>query len=162
MALQHTLERHTVRTLMKLPGSALGRLAGLVEKVDRGRLDPRLRLLLALGDGRKGFHQLPLPKGRAFYAQMIDMLDVGHEAVAQVSDLCVPVVGGDILVRLYRPVAAPIPGPGHRLFPRRRFYHRFRRGIRPPVPLSGQPYRRGNSQCGLPVGTGACGAHRRG
>ncbi|MFT0141616.1 alpha/beta hydrolase [Alcanivoracaceae bacterium MT1] len=111
MALQHTLERHTVRTLMKLPGSALGRLAGLVEKVDRGRLDPRLRLLLALGDSRKGFHQLPLPKGRALYAQMIDMLDVGQETVAQVSDLRVPVAGGDILVRLYRPVAASIPAP---------------------------------------------------
>ncbi|HCR79358.1 MAG TPA: alpha/beta hydrolase, partial [Alcanivorax sp.] len=76
MSLQHKIERTTVRTLMKMPGALAGRLAGMVESVSREGLDPKLRLLLALGDGRKGFHELPLAQGRALYGHMIDMLDV--------------------------------------------------------------------------------------
>jgi acetyl esterase len=111
MSLQEKIERTTVRSLMKLPGPVAGRLAGLIEKVSRDRLDPRLRLLLALGDNRKGFHELPLPKGRALYGQMIRMLDVGFQPVAESRDFRVPVEGGDILVKLYRPKGAPTPAP---------------------------------------------------
>ncbi|ASK35743.1 lipase [Alcanivorax sp. N3-2A] len=113
MSLQEKIERATVRSLMKLPGPVLGRLAGLVEKVNRERLDPRLRLLLALGDGRKGFHQLPLPQGRALYGQMIRMLDVDFQPVAETRDLRVPLAAGDgdFLVKLYRPKGAASEAP---------------------------------------------------
>ena len=103
MSLQHKIERTTVRTLMKMPGALAGRLAGMVESVSREGLDPKLRLLLALGDGRKGFHELPLAQGRALYGHMIDMLDVDRQEVALTRDIRVPVEGGDMLVRLYRP-----------------------------------------------------------
>ena len=107
MSLQHKIERTTVRTLMKMPGALAGRLAGMVESVSREGLDPKLRLLLALGDGRKGFHELPLAQGRALYGHMIDMLDVDRQEVALTRDIRVPVEGGDMLVRLYRPKSAP-------------------------------------------------------
>ncbi|MCH2556561.1 MAG: alpha/beta hydrolase [Alcanivorax sp.] len=111
MSLQENIERTSVRALMALPAGVAGRLAGLLEKVDRSTLDPKLRLLLALSDGRKGFHELPLPRGRALYGQMIRMLDVPEEAVAEVRDIRVPVEGGDILVRLYRPGKRVGPAP---------------------------------------------------
>lgn len=110
MSLQHKIERTTVRTLMKMPATLADRLAGVVESVSREGLDPKLRLLLALGDARKGFHELPLPQGRALYGQMISMLDVNREEVALTRDIRVPVQGGDILVRLYRPKTAPTEG----------------------------------------------------
>lgn len=104
MSLREKIERTSVRALMALPGGVAGRLASLLEKVDRSTLDARLRLLLALGDGRKGFHELPLSQGRALYGQMIRMLDVAREPVARVRDIQVPVAGDDhILVRLYQP-----------------------------------------------------------
>ena len=62
MSLQHKIERTTVRTLMKMPGALAGRLAGMVESVSREGLDPKLRLLLALGDGRKGFTSCRWPR----------------------------------------------------------------------------------------------------
>lgn len=111
MSLQEKIERTSVRAMMALPAAVAGRLAGLVEQVDRSTLDPRLRLLLALGDGRKGFHELPLPKGRALYGQMIRMLDVPEEAVAEVRDIQVPVEGDAILARLYRPKDRVGPAP---------------------------------------------------
>lgn len=112
MSIQENLERATVRSLMKLPAPLAGRLAGLIEKVDRARLDPKLRLLLALGDGRKGFHEMPLAQGRALYGHMINMLDVGFEKVAETRDLTVPTGdGGEIIIKLYRPrnLAGPAP-----------------------------------------------------
>lgn len=110
MSLQHKIERTTVRALMKMPAPLANRLAGMVESVSRDGLDPKLRLLLALGDGRKGFHELPLAQGRALYGHMIDMLDVNREDVALTRDIRVPVQSGDILVRLYRPKSAPTEG----------------------------------------------------
>lgn len=103
MSLREKIERASVRSLMALPAGVAGRLASGLEKVDRSTLDPRLRLLLALGDGRKGFHQLPLPEGRALYGQLIRMLDVAREPVAEARDIQVPVSGDRILARLYRP-----------------------------------------------------------
>ena len=113
MSLQEKIERTSVRAMMALPAPVAGRLAGLVEKVDRSTLDPRLRLLLALADGRKGFHELPLAKGRALYGRMIGMLDVPEEAVAEARDIQVPVAGGTILVRLYRPKERVGPAPAN-------------------------------------------------
>lgn len=112
MSIQETMERATVRSLMKLPGPLAGRMAGLIERVHRHHLDPRLRLLLALGDGRKGFHQLPLKQSRALYGRIIRNLDVKPEKVGRQVDF--HVAGDDghrLLIRCYRPKGAASPAP---------------------------------------------------
>lgn len=117
MSIQESMERTTIRSLMKLPGPVAGRLAGLIEKVSRERLDPKLRLLLALGDGRKAFHELPLARSRALYGHMINMLDVESEKVAETRELSVPSGdGADIAVTLYRPRGVTEPAPAVMFF----------------------------------------------
>lgn len=112
MSIQEKVERTTVRSLMKLPGPLAARLAGLIENINRQTLDPKLRLLLALSDNRKGFHEMPLAQGRALYGHVIRMLDVNRESVARTRDIRVATDdGGEIRVKLYRPKQAVDPAP---------------------------------------------------
>ena len=145
---------------VKAVGSLLAEVMG--PKVDQTfpregpvPLDPVAQQMLDdfVASGRPNAHLLPVEQARANFEALFEGLRPGEDVFAT-ADHEIPVEGGTITARSYRPTDERRARPG-RLLPRRRLAARLARVARHDLPLARQRLGRGGAERRLPAGAGA-------
>lgn len=102
-ALQGKLEKFFTARLLSLPSGVKRGMANMLAPKPAVELDANVRLLLAAGERRPNFIQENVAVSRQIYTDIVTLLDMPYEKVEQVRDHQVPVAGGEVLLREYRP-----------------------------------------------------------
>ncbi len=103
------VERFTVAGLLSLPSGVKRGMARLLAPAPAVPLDANIRFLLAASEHQPNFIQKDVAVSRKIYTDALALLDRPFEKVEQVRDHQVPVKGGQVLVREYRPRLAATP-----------------------------------------------------